>query len=67
MTRADLTEYEMRVLREIAGEAQTDIHPSAALRAALETLKRRGYVRFGKDWFSITEAGRALLAKETDR
>lgn len=55
MTR--LTEYELKVLREIGGQPQPDLIWGAAMSVALGTLQADGYVTRGPRP-KITDKGR---------
>ena len=58
-----LTDYDIKVLREIAGEPQEDLRWGAAMSAAIETLWGHGLVTRS---FSpkITDAGREYLERQ---
>ncbi len=59
---AGLCEFELKVLRECAGEPQPDLSWGAAMSAALETLKSRGLVERSRRFYVATEAGLKQLA-----
>jgi len=64
-----MTDYEMKVLRDIAGEYVPDLIADAALNQALEALGGSGYIAAcpGGMAFVITDKGRAAIAKsDTD-
>ena len=62
----DLSDYELRVLRQMATGGDADLICGAALWVALDVLRARGFLNreFEDEWtvsYSPTEAGRALV------
>ena len=65
---SDLTDYDIRVLRCIAGEDVPGLKWGAAMSVALEALQHSGLVTPSPGQICITDKGRELLAarKETN-
>lgn len=60
MENKSLSSYEVKVLRELNGEPQSDISWGAAMGVAIEYLRDDGLVSGYTD-IKITEAGRKYL------
>ena len=58
---SDLTDYDISVLRCIAGEDVPGLKWGAAMSVALETLQGSGYATRGAGRVQLTEKGRALV------
>jgi hypothetical protein len=69
---ADLSPYEMRVLRQMATGGDEDLICGAALWAALETLEAKGLTKHtrgrwkGVESYEATKAGRALFEEASN-
>ena len=57
----ELTEYEIKLLRDLSGDTQPDIQWGAAMSASLGPLVRGGYLSRQGTRYEITEQGREAV------